>query len=231
MPLPYATTITGAGAVQVPLLLMEPNGVDSEPRPLSIQGEDVKGASGTGFLDKTGALPQTLYHFQFSCDTREKLAALESFFDARRGRYGAFWFPTWERPFEVANYHDALPTSGDDRLFILSSGYDALYPFGPAYRRYVLIYGGIAFAAYRVVAPADVGNPTAGITRITVGVCGGTELRFVPPIVHPYTEAQGVIPIALAWGRFDADELEVEHVGDGGIVNVPILECPDEATE
>lgn len=224
--LPVSITLAGTGGG--PCLLMEPNSVSSRPLGLTLQGEQVDGPSGAGFLDKDGAKPATRYEFEFTCKTRETLRTLRDFFDARQGMATPFWFPAWSDDVEVAPYHDGVSVAA----WIVGRGYaGSIFPLGAQYRRFLFVYGN-QYESYRVTA-VTTNTPTAGTDKLSMTA---TESSFggtgVIAQTKPFTRAKGVTMYPLRWGRFDSDAfVPTRTTGGGGIVRLPIIELPDEATE
>jgi hypothetical protein len=223
MPLPFEISLVGTGGGSC--LLMEPHGVSSRPAVHSLQGEAVATPSAAGFLDKDGALGATRFEFQYVTESRAETAFLREYFDARRGRWGGFWFPTWTRELDLADYHAAVT----DAVWIVSQGYaDKVYPLGPAYRRVVFALGdNYEHGRIHNVALND---PAPGMERLDLDQTGGTGFGSLGSV--PWTERTGVVLLSLRYGRFDTDALSIEPTGDGcANITLPIVEVPDEATE
>jgi hypothetical protein len=220
MTIPWEIALAGTGGGSC--LLMEPHGFDSRPAVLTLQGEEVSGPSGAGFLDKDGAGGATQYEFRYVTESRPATAFLRNYFDARMGRKEPFWFAAWDRQFEIANVGGGF--AGD--VWVNAEGYaTTLFPLGAAYRRFVLL-SGANYADCRVIG-VTLGTPTVATDKLTLssgGVLAGA--------VAPYTEASGVNAIPLRFGRFDSDNWSMQATGDGcADITLTILELPAEATE
>lgn len=223
MALPVGATFRNYDSSSAVGFLLEPNGVDSRLCGMIVQGDRVDIPSGAGILDKQPALPINRYQFEFVCPTRAARKALEQFFDARMGRHGPFWFPTWERNFKLA-----APYSGTHLVYIESNGYQDLFALGPAFRRLIVFYGD-HYQTYEVQS-VTLDTPTPGVTELLV-VEFDSNAGALPP--HPWTESAGVYVTALRYGRFDDDALSftTSFIGGGGICTIPIIELPDEAID
>jgi hypothetical protein len=218
MAIPFSITLAAA-----PCLLMEPNGVDSRPDQLLVQGQAIAAqASGAGLLDKDSRLPSNRHEYEFVCVDRVELKALQDFFDARQGRAQPFWFPTRETE------HDLAPTyTGGSFVWLkASSGFGSvLFPLGNAYRRLLSLRGDV-YAAYLATAitPNDPGG--SGFEKVAISNTNGD----FSSVATPWAESNGVQLFSLRYGRFDTDTFSVEYAGSdgGGVVTLAMVELPDE---
>lgn len=227
MPLPAAVTLNafGSGPNGKQLLLMEPHSVISKPQSLLMRGARVEGLSGAGYAETAPVLPNARWEFQYVCATRAEYAALRDFFDDQMGRYGGFFFPTWQWELMVGPY---VPP-GTGISVPASAGYaDLWFPLGNAYRFLAMLYRDAA-SIYRVTGVGG-GSPPVGYDTLTFGasqhVNGGNSATA------PWLESTGVRPLWLRYGRFDTDDFEPENDVNGegaAIVTLPIVELPEEA--
>lgn len=73
--------------------------------------------------DAVNPAPHTQNEFAWLCGNHQDSADLFAWLNTRKGRYGAFWYPTWSRDFELAQ--DIGNT--DDSIVVNRIGYSDLY--------------------------------------------------------------------------------------------------------
>lgn len=211
-----------------PLLFMQPNAIDSQPIALARQGDAIETAHGARIID-TGTAPAIARHeVEFALKTREEIAFLEGFFDARQGKAQGFWFPRWSTwDFEVRGYEE--PNAGSFFLWVTRTGYvEQVYPLGLAYRRVLLLWGD---RFHNFTVDAVLGNDSPGIDRLHLAANGEGSVAQIPTNLFPVVPPSGAHRVlSVCWGRFDQDELLAEELGDGGArVALSFVELPAES--
>lgn len=121
---------------------------------------------------------------------------LLDFFDSKRGRWGAFWLPTWMADFTVTEPFLASAT----QLKIKDMGYLADW-LGTKAGRYVTLLW----------------PDNTRICRRIIGAPSSTELTLDSPIgrASSSTELKRMVTSFMFLSRFGIDEVEIEHVTDG----------------
>lgn len=213
-------TVTPDGA---PLLLMEPNAVDKKSTGLSVPFSEIAAPGGARILDTTIARSSAHHEYEFIVENWEQRAALRAFFDARRGKYEAFWIPTWQWEFDVYG-------SNDSQLWVNRAGYvESMWPLGGPLTRFVILQGDAYSARSMIAATASV---APGVDRLDCD--GGNAVNSDPPIPHL---ALGTVPddsyraLWLRYGRFDTDDFVIDHRSTDGpaIITLPFIEIPADA--
>jgi hypothetical protein len=167
-------------------------------------------------MDAAGTLRHT---FNFTCETRAQIDALTAFFDARRGRYEAFWFPTW--------LHEYSPTALALAGATVTIPRESPLPLDGLLWRYAYA------AAYR---PTGLALECISVTDLVAGV-DDVALTFGAPRAGDQGWALNPLPTVmlgrLAYGRFATDELRVPWFGiqSAPTVTIELLELPLEAPE
>lgn len=223
MTLPWL--ITG-GPGGKPVLLMEPNGVDTQPDALAIRGTTILAPSGTRLVATDPAKPVGRVELEFIAETRDQLAFLEEFFDDRMGRALGFWIPSTQWEFDVYGYD--MPNFGIYRLWIGRAGYvESMFPLGSRVRQLVLLRGG----TYRVHTITGVTASVApGIDLLAMGVGGDNSTPDVPLVTGPFARRDDSYrPLWLRYVRFDQDALVAETIGTGSArVALAVDDIPSE---
>lgn len=225
MALPWE--ITGVGGR--PILVMEPHGVDSHPNALAMRGTELVVPSGARIIDTDPAPPTARHEFEFIAKNREEVAFLEDFFDARRGKHEAFWFPSSQWEFDVYGYD--MPNFNSYRLWIGRTGYaESIYPLGPAYRQ-ILLTSGDRWHVHTFDAVTPEVAPGVDELHMT-GPLGGNSTPDITGVTGPLAQRDDRYrPLWLRYGRFDQDELVAELLNGEGACRIALamVELPGEA--
>lgn len=138
--------------------------------------------------------------------TREELWKVRSWLYTRRGKWKAFWLPSWNNDLEVVQNI----SSTDTEVIIKAVGYSNLDT-----TRDIMIQTTCGQRYLRRIIGA-----TPGI--------GGTEvLELAEPIGFTHTVAEITLACFLTLYRFDADRVEIRHrAARGASVSIPITEVP-----
>lgn len=208
-------TIPGSGG-QV-ALLMAPNAIDSRPLALSVRGAPVESPSGARIVDTDPAPSSERHVVEFVTKSWDEFAFLQEFFDASEGMRGGFWFPTWHEDVALAPYN----TDTAALWFLRQGGYaEHVFPLGPAYRRFLALYGG-EYELLRATAVTP-DNPTnSGFDRITITRDAVSAPSGITAPT-PWSERDGVLVMAMRYGRFDQDEIVYEQLNINGEFRVSV---------
>lgn len=222
--LPFSLT----GPYSQPLLLLEPQSVDAQPIALGRQGDDVETPQGARVIDAGPAPAIARHDVEFVLETREEIAFLEGFFDARQGKAHGFWLPLWASwEFDVRGYEE--PNGGSYFLWVTRTGYvESFFPLGAAYRQLLLLWGD-RYKNFTI--DAAVANDSPGIDRVHLSGNGDASVATIPTdFFHVQPRNDAYRPLWLRWGRFDQDELVTEELGEGaGRIALSFVELPAEA--
>ncbi len=204
MSIPWEVT----GPASKPLLLMQPNVVDGRPNALGRQGETVEIAQGSRFVDTGLAKPTGRTEFVFRCETPAELAFLESFFDARQGKVGAFWVPTWQWEFDFLGYVE--PNAGVYAIWIPRVGYvESFFPLGSQYRQFAILRG-TTYRIFTVTSCVAAVTPTVDRLNCTSTLASAPDL---PQVNGPLASRDDTYRMLwLRWARFDQDERTAESI-------------------
>ena len=148
--------------------------------------------------------PQDYATFSLGYDhlarSKAEIRELSDFFDTMCGRLGKFWFPSWDKDFELCNDIDAEDTFIDVSEF----DYEDYFLDNIGTGRYIFIYcTATQFYARKVLSVSEIALES-GITAM--------RLNLDQAIGVPLTQTQVKMVSFLYMGRFDIDELEWEHV-------------------
>lgn len=213
--LPWSMTVPSSGGKVA--LLMAPNAVDGRPLALALNGDAVESPSGARVVDTDPAPSSERHVFEFVTTSWEEFQFLEEFFDAQEGMHEGFWFPTWHEDVALAPYN----TDTSKLWLIRQGGYaDDVFPRGTAYRRFLALYAG-QYELLRATAvtpddPASSGFDRIAVTRDAISSPSG----ITAPI--PWRASDGVLVMAMRYGRFDQDELMGEQLNIDGEFRVTL---------
>lgn len=133
--------------------------------------------------------------FEFIGFDRSEMSEIVDFFDDRMGRYGSFWWPTWQEDVVVS----AAFASGATQITIEDIDYSDDWLGNELTGRYLFFRFPDGTEKYRRVTAAS-----------------GTTLTLDSAIGKAATEddLDSLLVSFLIMGRFDQDELEVEHLSE-----------------
>ena len=146
--------------------------------------------------DAVDVAPASVRDFRWLAFNRTEAKERRDFIDARKGRAVPCWFPAWEEDLTLATDH----APGALTLVILSMGYTLhMFPGSNTRRHLAIRVPGGTFYYRKVGAAIDNGNGTETLT-----------LEEPVPVTMP---SSGTLVAFLHFARMDADEVEIEWVG------------------
>jgi hypothetical protein len=216
--LPWSMTIPSTGGQLA--LLMAPHAVDGRPLALGIRAETIESPSGARLIAKDPAPSSERHVLEFITTSWAEFQFLRDFYDTAEGMRGGFWFPTWHEDIALAPYFDG--GIGHRALwFMRAGGYaDNLFPLGIAYRRFLALYS-YQYELLRATAvtpndPAASGFDQVAVTADAISAPAGITAPT------PWTESDGVLVMAMRYGRFDQDEFLAEQLNIDGQFRVTL---------
>ena len=158
----------------------------------------------------TGNTSVRQYRIDLRTSTRAELRAVEDFFDARRGSFSGFWFPTWNADFALAQDYNAGATSA----MVKDSGFAANWDQFTGWRHLAILSPETGIVALREIAAVSSNPPMEG-------------LQWATPL--PVASLPETILSHLVYVRFAQDSLAVNFITpDIAEIQVTLTELPEE---
>jgi hypothetical protein len=168
--------------------------------------------------DAINPAPHTKNEFAWLCANHQGSSDLFAWLDSRRGRYGAFWYPTWAHDFELAQ--DIGST--DASIVVNNIGYSALYvqDGAPIASRRDIMLQTVSGSRFfkRIIDAGDNGDGTETLSLdSTFGVV--IPVNAIDRISFLIPSRQDADAVEIAWqtGNVSLAQFATADLLDGGI--------------